>query len=92
MADFEPLYPLAPHLEKRRIDLGTGLPSLPAACEDIGKLSQQLDAAHCLGVIALAALSDPLMLQGQSEPAGGSCRAGECLLRRQDGTQTSAGQ
>lgn len=60
MADFEPL---APHLEKRRIDLGTGLPSLPVACEDIGKLSQQLDAAHCLGVIALAVLSDPVLLR-----------------------------
>ena len=60
MADFDPS---APHLEKRRIDLGTGLPSLPVAWEDITRLAQQLDAAHCLGIIDLAVLSDPVLLR-----------------------------
>ncbi len=59
LADREP----TPHLEKRRIDLGTGLPSLPVAWEDITHLAQQLDAAHCLGIIALAVLPDPVLLR-----------------------------
>lgn len=63
MADFEPLGPLAPHLEKRRIDPGTGLPGQPVACEEITRLSQQLDAAHCLGIIDLAVLADPVLLR-----------------------------
>jgi hypothetical protein len=36
LADREPLFP---HLEKRRIDLGTGLPSLSVAWEDITHLA-----------------------------------------------------
>lgn len=60
LADREPL---TPHLEKRRIDLGTGLPSLPVAWEDITHLAQQLDAAHCLGIIALSVLPDPVLLR-----------------------------
>jgi EAL domain-containing protein (putative c-di-GMP-specific phosphodiesterase class I) len=63
LADFEPPDPLAPHLEKRCIDLGTGLPSQPAACEDIARLTQQLDPAHCLGIIDLAVLPDPALLR-----------------------------
>jgi len=54
---------LSLHLEKRRIDLGTGLPSLPVAWEDITHLAQQLDAAYCLGIITLAVLPDPVLLR-----------------------------
>lgn len=60
MADSEAL---SLHLEKRRIDLGTGLPSLPVAWEDITHLAQQLDAAYCLGIITLAVLPDPVLLR-----------------------------
>lgn len=52
-----------PHLEKRRIDLGTGLPSLPVAWEDITRLAQRLAATHCLGIVALQVLPDPVLLR-----------------------------
>jgi len=53
----------APRLEQRRIDLGTGLPNLAVAWEDIAHLSQSLAAAHCLGVIDVAILPDPILLR-----------------------------
>lgn len=53
----------APRLEQRRIDLGTGLPNLAVAWEDIAHLSQSLDVTHCLGIIDVAILPDPVLLR-----------------------------
>jgi EAL domain-containing protein (putative c-di-GMP-specific phosphodiesterase class I) len=53
----------ASRLEQRRIDLGTGLPNLAVAWEDIARLSQSFDTAHCLGVIDVAILPDPVLLR-----------------------------
>lgn len=63
MAERAPPNAPAAHFEKRRIDLGTGLPSLPVAWEDINRLSQQLDPADCLGLIVLAVQPDPVLLR-----------------------------
>lgn len=53
----------APRPGDRRIDPATGLPGLAVALADVARLTQQLDAAHCVGIVNFAVLPDPALFR-----------------------------